>query len=221
MNKLIPLTVFCVACPLSLTAEDSMTHLDERLYIFYDEMDDKSDIVLENNLGSMELEGAEWDAHRRVGFGYGEQKVIGENAGVVLNYGIEVDYTEYETANDTSNLNGEAIMIGPRVGVGTHISEWLFLEGAVFGGVGMSEFTYEHDTYNIDSKSDRDFAYQYGAQVHAYFAVSETVMLGARAGWAFQHLEGEFDGGAITGDTDFESDSSGVYYGIMMGIRFH
>lgn len=226
-ENIIKMNVCLIACIASTAgglvaeegAEERSTYASG-LYIFVDELDDESNVKLKNNLGTMSLEDEKWDDHRRFGFGFMSQRIVGETAGFVLKYGIEIGYTGYGVNNNESDLDGEAIMLSPRIGLGVHVAEWVFIEGVAFGGLGLSQFTYENSTFGIDEKSEQEIATEYGVQVNAYFALSETLMLGARVGWMSQHLEGTFEGGGLSGDTDFESDSEGLYYGLMFGLRF-
>lgn len=190
------------------------------LYAFVDALPDESDLSVSNDLAEGDVDGAEWDDHWRAGVGFGYQALLSEVGGPMLTYGLELGYNRYRTEDDGGEFEGEALIASPYIGIGFHAFEWLFVEGGAFAGIGASRFNYQIGTLDVDEDSDVALATEYGLRVAATFALGETLLLGARAGWIAQQLEGEFDGDDPFGDTTVESDTDGIFYGLLAGLRF-
>lgn len=192
---------------------------DNRLYLFADVLSDDNDIELESDLGDSSIEDeGEWDDTLRMGVGSMHQYLLADEGGLLLSYGGEFSYTQYEAEGDSDNLEGELYMISPRVGIGMHASEWLFIEATAFAGIGLSSFTYNNEFGDYDEDSTGDLATEYGLNGTASFALGERVLLGVRAGWMQQNLEGTFE--AENADADFESTTDGFFYGAFVGFRY-
>jgi hypothetical protein len=214
------LIIFALLLAIPAQGHAVVGDIDSRLYVFFDSLPDESDLELSNDLGNSEVEDQEWEDHWRLGLGVGTQHLFTDAAGPLLTYGVELGLNRYETEDDGESLRGQAVMVSPRVGIGIHALEWLFIEGVAFVGAGASRFSYENDTFDVDEDSDLEFATEYGIQASASVALAETLLFGLRAGWMAQQLEGEFDGDAPVGDTSVESDTRGIHWGIFAGLRF-
>ncbi|MDA3960560.1 MAG: hypothetical protein PF961_07200 [Planctomycetota bacterium] len=218
MRTPIIIAILAVGAPIMAAEPEADTNAT--IYAFVDILPDDSDLSATNDLGSGDIDGAKWDDHWRAGVGLSAQHLLSEVGGPLLTYGFELGYNRYLADDDESEFTGRALIISPRIGIGFHAFEWLFLEGSAFAGAGVSEFTYRVDPLSIDETSDLALATEYGLQASATFALAETLLLGARVGWIAQQLEGEFEGDPPFVDTTLESDTTGVYYGLLAGLRF-
>jgi len=217
----LTLPVALALAPVGLAhAAVSVGETDTRLVLTGDILADESDIELSSSTGSGTLEDAEWDDSYRIGLDIGTQRILSDAGGPLLTTGLSLAYSRYVAEDDGSEFSGNAITLSPRIGVGVHATEWLFLEANAFAGLGLSQFSYEVDDLDLDDDSDGDFAWEYGIFGAASFAFAETFVVGARVGWMSQHIEGTFDGGTLTEEVTVESDSSGMFYGAMIGLRF-
>lgn len=213
---------FCVLLLLAIPVlgHAAAGEVDSRLYVFFDILPDESDLEVSNDLGSSGIEDQDWDDHWRFGLGVGTQHLLADAGGPLLTYGVELGLNRFNAEDDDEQFSGSAIMVSPRIGIGIHAVEWLFVEGVAFVGAGASRFSYEHESFDIDEDSDLELATEYGIQASVSVALAETLLLGLRAGWMAQHLEGEFDGDAPVGDSTIESDTRGMHWGLFAGLRF-
>lgn len=189
-----------------------------RVSLIFDLLPDSSDITLSTGLGTTELEGHDWDDAWRLGVDFTGQYMLSEGGGPYLAYGLGLFYNRYEVTDGGSEFSGNGYMLQPHIGLGMHAAEWLFLSANVYGEVGLATFDFKSSTFpgGIDESSYNEFIYGYGIYAAADFALGETIVFGARAGWMQQELEGTFDDADLT----VESTTDGFFVGALFGVRF-
>ncbi|MFW5752786.1 MAG: hypothetical protein ACOCYV_01915 [Planctomycetota bacterium] len=223
LTPLLSITLLAAAAAPTLQAyeRNPSGDADMRVALTVDLLPDTSDLTLSTSNDSQEYEDEDWDDAWRVGVDFTSQRLLSEEGGPYLAYGIGLYYNYYNVESDDSNaeLTNEGYMLQPHVGIGMHATEWLFLSGNAYGEIGMATFDYSAENPlgdDIDEESDSEFSYGYGIYGQADFALGEKVVLGARVGWMAQELEGDLEDIDLT----IESSTDGLFYGLTAGVRF-